>query len=812
MPSDLQVFVKWKEQTVFAGEDVECTITFKNVAEIAESEPSTPHPQHQRRTSRSLNADGYLPAKSSPTFFFSGNRRSVPSSPRRPALGSHRVSASLSSPLTGSHSFPPLHAPSHLNNGPNHQHKRSVSILSIESDNGGALEKTPVSTQFSRPGPWAHGRSASLQITPNRAGGLEDFLPSGGGRSPIRGNPSTESALSPRLEAEETLRASQPGPISAGKLRGTRTRPLPIPNDFKFPMSPDPASEADGDASSNGMANNDGTASRQLPKQPPSLTQQAHLAPATRILSSSSVNGSNRSSGEFYAASNNSTDTLDSEYTNYGGNRSKANMAKHRRHYSSLEPIASKKEFLTLLMGYAQVSASFTVDGSLINQSVFEEVKRKGVVGGQTTNRSKERPRRSGGLLGAFGWDAIEESISGLLSNGDLEGLRDMRGVANSNSIPLLSTPQSLLFVDLRLGPGEEKSYSFSFTLPRGLPATHKGKAIKISYNLVIGTQRPSGPKESQQVNRVNIPFRVFSGVNDQGDVLGHDLTQPYVLLRDEARVQKVSTGPRPVQKEKSISGPTWTTAPEFLSYVDELLEKHQTQNLRTPMPPKTTTLEKRHSYTAHGPHPSSCKDAIDLAILRSNQVTSTNRSANRFDIARNGRRIAEVVLNRPAHRLGETILATIDFTDAALPCFSLRATLETSEKVDPSLALRSNTSIHRATRRVYASYFENTLFSTRVVFSPAIPVSATPTLLTAGIKLDWDLRFEFVTTHSKHDADAHTSGSRLLELISQDERGSVLSALENLPSESFEIAIPLTVYGETVREPLVEENEGYSI
>jgi RAB6A-GEF complex partner protein 2 len=294
-----------------------------------------------------------------------------------------------------------------------------------------------------------------------------------------------------------------------------------------------------------------------------------------------------------------------------------------------------------------------------------------------------------------------------------------------------------------------------------------------------------------------------------QGDVLGHDLMQPYVLLRDEARVQKVSTGLRPLQKDKSISGPTWTTAPEFLSYVDELLEKHETQNLRTPMPSVTTPLERRHSSTGH---PSSCKDSIDLAILRSNQATSSNRSTNRFDIARNGRRIAEVVLNRPSHRLGETILATIDFTAATLPCFSLRATLETSEKVDPSLALRSNTSIHRATRRIYASFFENTLFSTRVVFSPAIPVSATPTLLTTGINLDWDLRFEFVTTHSKHDADAHTSGSRLLELISQDERGSVFSALENLPSESFEIAIPLTVYGETVREPLAEENEGYSI
>lgn len=253
-----------------------------------------------------------------------------------------------------------------------------------------------------------------------------------------------------------------------------------------------------------------------LRQKPPSLKPPAHLAPATRILSTSSVNGSARSSGEFYAASNNSTDTLESEYTNYGGNRSKANLAKHRRHYSSLDPVGRKKDSLTLLMGYAQISASFTVDGSLVNQSAFEEVKRKGVLGGQTSNRTKEKPRKSGGLLGAFGWDAIEESISGLLSNGDLEGLRDMRGVTSSSSVPLLSTPQSLLFVDLRLSPGEERSYSFSFTLPRGLPASHKGKAIKISYNLVIGTQRPSGPKESQQVNRINIPFRVFSGVNGE--------------------------------------------------------------------------------------------------------------------------------------------------------------------------------------------------------------------------------------------------------------------------------------------------------
>lgn len=224
--------------------------------------------------------------------------------------------------------------------------------------------------------------------------------------------------------------------------------------------------------------------------------------------------------------SDHSSETLASEYTNYSVQSGRAPPpARHGRHYSSVVTPTTTKftDSQALLMGYAQVSASFTVDGSLVNQSAFDEVKRKGVVGGQVgtgglpgrpISASSERSRKGGGFWGALKWNAIEDSINGLLSNNELDGLREMRGVASSRSIPLLSTPQSLLFVDLRLAPGEEQSYTFSFSLPKGLPASHKGKAIKVSYNLVIGTQRPSGPNESQRVNRINIPFRVFSGVN----------------------------------------------------------------------------------------------------------------------------------------------------------------------------------------------------------------------------------------------------------------------------------------------------------
>lgn len=185
-----------------------------------------------------------------------------------------------------------------------------------------------------------------------------------------------------------------------------------------------------------------------------------------------------------------------------------------------MEPVGKlgKNNSQTLLMGYAQISASFTVDGSLINQALFEEVKRKGVVGnparGDVSRKTEKARNGFWGTLG--GWNNLSDSLSTLLSSNELDGLRDMRGVASSQAIPLLSTPQSLLFVDLRLDPGEEKSFSFAFTLPRGLPASHKGKAIKVSYNLVIGTQRAINPKEPQKVHRINVPFRVLSGVDGE--------------------------------------------------------------------------------------------------------------------------------------------------------------------------------------------------------------------------------------------------------------------------------------------------------
>ena len=102
------------------------------------------------------------------------------------------------------------------------------------------------------------------------------------------------------------------------------------------------------------------------------------------------------------------------------------------------------------MMGYAQIQGSFTLDGSLVDLAPFEQVKKKAVVGGQGGGViGVETTKRDSGLLGSFGWGSISNSLGELLGGGELSSIRDMRGIANSKAIPLLSTPQSILFVDM---------------------------------------------------------------------------------------------------------------------------------------------------------------------------------------------------------------------------------------------------------------------------------------------------------------------------------------------------------------------------
>ena len=561
--------------------------------------------------------------------------------------------------------------------------------------------------------------------------------------------------------------------------------------EFRFPAAAAPEDEPsrnDGNLLSPRL--HPGDANNQSQKQ-----KESGPSPAARILSSTGMaGGTPRSSGEFYSMSNHSSETLASEYPSQPPVRNNGRPPHLRRSSGLSSQLAKSPE--SLMMGYAQIQGSFLLDGSLVSLGPFEQVKKKAVVGGRGGGViSLESGKKESSLLRNFGWGSISNSLGDLLGSNELSSMKEMRGAANSKSVPLLSTPQSILFVDLQLAPGESRSYEYTFRLPRGLPPSHKGKTIKIVYSLVIGTQRAGGAKE-QQVKSVEIPFRVLGGVNSQGEILGHDLMNPYIILRDEAKVTPIGKGSKTNRNRNESENPQAIN--EFLSYVDELVAQQQEQNSGTLLSPTESVGKRRPSTFEESA--SAAKEAIHLAIMKSN-MASEGQSQNRFEIARNGQRVGAVMLPRPAYRLGEVVTMVIDFANAQIPCLAVHATLETTEKIDPAFAIRSESSIQRVTRKVYAASSEVTMYSRRVVFTPTIPITATPEFVTSGVNFEWKIRVEFVVPSQPSEEVVSAAGGNtpypLLEQISQDEKGGlVLVAAENLACESFDVSVPIRVYG----------------
>ena len=274
----------------------------------------------------------------------------------------------------------------------------------------------------------------------------------------------------------------------------------------------------------------------------------------------------------------------------------------------------------------------------------------------------------------------------------------------------------------------------------------------------------------------------------------------PHIFLKDEACIEIVENqkSQRAFLGASSRGRKQPSSAEDFLQYVETMLERRRQSSGFGLLSPSESGYR---SFTPTAEEPKSMKEAIDFAILKSNSASQAKRSTNRYEISRGGDRIAAIMLARPAYRLGETVSVIVAFDEPDLPCYYLHTTLESSETIDPALALRSKASIQRVTRRVHASHSESIIFAKRVVFNPVIPLSSAPEFLTSGICHEWKLHFEFVTSRLKENEEPE-SAFDLLEELAQDERGNergtIAAGVQMMPCETFDVTVPLQVYGAT--------------
>jgi hypothetical protein len=164
--SNIRVFVQWKNATVFAGEDVECTITFKNVA-IPEGRDRSPVRKQNGFAPGGERQRKLPPVHSSTRPTVSRNSSYTTAQKPPPNLRSHRPALSLNTPsFAGDRPSPAPSSGALGNNISGQKHGRSLSIMSLGTDAGTETSRDR-GTAPGRP-IRGHARSGSLQIVPGR--------------------------------------------------------------------------------------------------------------------------------------------------------------------------------------------------------------------------------------------------------------------------------------------------------------------------------------------------------------------------------------------------------------------------------------------------------------------------------------------------------------------------------------------------------------------------------------------------------------------------------------------------------------------
>ncbi|KDE09521.1 hypothetical protein MVLG_00419 [Microbotryum lychnidis-dioicae p1A1 Lamole] len=244
---------------------------------------------------------------------------------------------------------------------------------------------------------------------------------------------------------------------------------------------------------------------------------------------------------------------------------------------SSSTPFAYPPETVSLLWSFAHLEGTFEVDEALVKPGEFTLLKQEltsgpgAVVGGGTLNDSAQGKGGRGSGWTSWIWGGGNDAASSGLGNtqskmvggGGLIGQAGPLGQGpqtleerkekslKEKTIPTFSSPPSILGVDLVLEPGESKSYTFSIRIPADLPPSFRGKSIKFSYHLVVGTNRTrigginsmaakSCAAREATSRVIRVPVRVYNHVGVTGARPFYDLTNPIVYHRDEATVQAV--------------------------------------------------------------------------------------------------------------------------------------------------------------------------------------------------------------------------------------------------------------------------------
>ncbi|KAI0651411.1 Rgp1-domain-containing protein [Trametes meyenii] len=395
-------------------------------------------------------------------------------------------------------------------------------------------------------------------------------------------------------------------------------------------------------------------------------------------------------------------------------------------------------------------------------------------------------PSRSGGVGLGLGIAAVEEDE-----------------VDPDVPLPTLEVQPSMLAVDLSLGPGESRTYTYSLAIPENLPPTFRGRALKFSYQFILGVCRAgtgaapgAGPSSNSRVMKV--PIRVYNNVSVARPIRAYDMLWPVAMQRGPLPPGNVTEGLKEPPARSGPSRPIARPGPMRPGSYEDLQE--YARNLLASFPdPKATGVRIKLPIEAiqssrsseldreledELDSPSGCRQAVE--------VLTRNPKKASYDVTKDGTKVAVLTFPKSAYRLGETILGVVETNERASRArvLKLSAMLEAHESLPSNVA---SPTLARHLRRVHAEHHSCFMPATlRTTFALDIPPDASPAFQAAldeqllahapsgplhgsGARpggLEWKVRLCLLVAIASPGARVGPEGVRLRQLVRDGAQG----------------------------------------
>lgn len=411
----------------------------------------------------------------------------------------------------------------------------------------------------------------------------------------------------------------------------------------------------------------------------------------------------------------------------------------------------SRDQSPILLSGYALVQGSFRLGDMLLSEPFAAA-------------------RKSGVVLTKRGLEYGQSKNSGSLFTGVLDGLKNLVVNAPSNphgskpgaggqslnlshddegDYPIFATAQLLLFTDLKLD--SPRKFHIAADLPPSLPSSYRSRSLQISYQVVIGFERIDPQMTRKPTDtKLFLNFKLLPKAPSSAEPNPEqfDLTHP---INTDSPVLLSSNLISGVETDESDSGSNYMSA-----FIDQLLDSSNDAEI----------VKKRRRSSSIA------------------QIPGSQYSRVSYDISRNGVKIAQLLLSRPAIHIGDVLAGQLTFLR---PCLHVSISLELEESIEESCAalptsgLVSTGNDPTVNSIAFARQHQGTYGLQELPLYLPTLTSIPPRLDTEQISARWFLQMEFVCL----------TGAAFTEASETDE---VLLAKSQIDHETFTCKIPVYV------------------